>query len=141
MGDPVLPIVLGMGVCRENARILIPFLAWGCLLVPVIPSVGVIPIALIFLTIIIVWLGMGSPHKVYLGLGVLLSLAFSAANGLIFFVMFEASIVPICILILLGGNREERVMAAAYMRLYTLVGGGLHVLGLISWYSVRGSLS
>lgn len=75
---------------------------------------------------------MGRPFAPYGLLTGLLVLSFISPNGLGFFVAFEASLVPICLLILRRGLRPERVRAVAYMALYTLAGGGLHALGLAS---------
>lgn len=66
--------------------------------------------------------------------------AFSSRGGLPFFVAFELSLVPICLLILFAGGRPERQEAALYMSLYTLLGGGLHVLGLVSLFGRTGRL-
>jgi len=62
-----------------------------------------------------------------------LTLAFSSSNLLIFYVFFEASLIPTLILILGWGYQPERLMAGRYMILYT-VGASLPLLlVLISW--------
>ena len=77
----------------------------------------------------------------YWGLTLLMLGAFSVGGALSFFVLFELSLVPIAILILVAGARPERVEAVIYMAAYTLVGGGLHVLGLVYLSSALGGLS
>lgn len=87
------------------------------------------------------WLASEPPHSLYWGLTLLMLGAFSVGGALSFFVLFELSLVPIAILILVTGARPERVEAVIYMAAYTLVGGGLHVLGLVYLSSALGGLS
>lgn len=93
-----------------------------------------------FLRLSIFWLGASVPLAIYWALTFLLLAAFLVPNGFLFFVAFEGSLVPIRFLVLWGGLRPERLVAVAYMSIYTLVGGGVHVLGLLGCFKAVGSL-
>lgn len=93
-----------------------------------------------FLNAVIFWGSAVSPLVLYWALALLLIVAFLVPNGLMFFFAFEGSLLPIGLLILWGGLRPERLMAVAYMSLYTLVGGGIHVLGMLACLKGVGSL-
>nr|YP_009483985.1 NADH dehydrogenase subunit 4 [Pomacea bridgesi]YP_009563675.1 NADH dehydrogenase subunit 4 [Pomacea diffusa]ART65948.1 NADH dehydrogenase subunit 4 [Pomacea bridgesi]QAX27152.1 NADH dehydrogenase subunit 4 [Pomacea diffusa] len=56
-----------------------------------------------------------------LGLNLVLITAFSMANTLMFYFMFEASLVPTLMLILGWGYQPERLQAGMYMMLYTVM--------------------
>nr|YP_010373168.1 NADH dehydrogenase subunit 4 [Aldisa cooperi]UPI11633.1 NADH dehydrogenase subunit 4 [Aldisa cooperi] len=64
---------------------------------------------------------------------VVLVLAFSASNLIMFYVFFEASLIPTLILIIGWGYQPERLQAGTYMMLYT-VGASLPLLVGILWH-------
>nr|YP_009131419.1 NADH dehydrogenase subunit 4 [Sclerolinum brattstromi]AIL54779.1 NADH dehydrogenase subunit 4 [Sclerolinum brattstromi] len=53
-------------------------------------------------------------------LSTLLILTFSSSNLLLFYILFESSLIPILILILTWGYQPERLQASMYLMLYTL---------------------
>nr|YP_009527934.1 NADH dehydrogenase subunit 4 [Laqueus japonicus]AYI69533.1 NADH dehydrogenase subunit 4 [Laqueus japonicus] len=55
-------------------------------------------------------------------LAVILILCFSVDSSLFFFILFEASLIPTLIMIMVWGYQPERVQASMYMLMYTLVG-------------------
>nr|YP_004934957.1 NADH dehydrogenase subunit 4 [Peronia peronii]AEQ93874.1 NADH dehydrogenase subunit 4 [Peronia peronii] len=72
-----------------------------------------------------------SKYLFWLGsLGVILSLAFSVGNILVFYVFFEASLIPTLMLIIGWGYQPERLQAGTYMMLYT-VSASLPLLALL----------
>nr|UBU97362.1 NADH dehydrogenase subunit 4 [Asteronotus hepaticus] len=64
---------------------------------------------------------------------VVLILAFSASNLFMFYIFFEASLIPTLILIIGWGYQPERLQAGTYMMLYT-VGASLPLLLVILWH-------
>nr|YP_010373194.1 NADH dehydrogenase subunit 4 [Cadlina koreana]UPI11660.1 NADH dehydrogenase subunit 4 [Cadlina koreana] len=62
-----------------------------------------------------------------------LILAFSVSNLILFYIFFEASLVPTLILIVGWGYQPERLQAGTYMMLYT-VGASLPLLLVILWH-------
>ncbi len=65
-----------------------------------------------------------------------LVLAFSASNLFIFYVFFEASLIPTLILIIGWGYQPERLQAGTYIILYT-VGASLPLLLVLLWHCSR----
>lgn len=96
---------------------------------------------LCFLAIWVLWVAVDRPILLYWGLTTVMVAAFTAGRAFTFFILFELSLVPIGVLILSVGGRPERVEAVVYMAGYTLVGGGLHVLGLVILSSFVGGTS
>nr|YP_001648432.1 NADH dehydrogenase subunit 4 [Odontobutis platycephala]AAY18980.1 NADH dehydrogenase subunit 4 [Odontobutis platycephala] len=71
----------------------------------------------------------------------ILLLAFSATELLMFYVMFEATLIPTLILITRWGNQSERLNAGTYFLFYTLA-GSLPLLGaLLLLQNTTGTLS
>nr|NP_702985.2 NADH dehydrogenase subunit 4 [Tyrannodoris europaea] len=66
-------------------------------------------------------------------LSVVLVMAFSSSNIIMFYVFFEASLIPTLILIIGWGYQPERLQAGTYMMLYT-VGASLPLLLVILWH-------
>nr|YP_010429292.1 NADH dehydrogenase subunit 4 [Polycera hedgpethi]USQ67471.1 NADH dehydrogenase subunit 4 [Polycera hedgpethi] len=62
-----------------------------------------------------------------------LVLAFSSSNLIMFYVFFEASLIPTLVLIIGWGYQPERLQAGTYMMLYT-VGASLPLLLIILWH-------
>nr|WNH20265.1 NADH dehydrogenase subunit 4 [Abantennarius coccineus] len=71
----------------------------------------------------------------------LLILAFSATEMLMFYVMFEATLIPTLILITRWGNQAERLSAGTYFLFYTLAGSLPLLLSLLVLQNSTGSLS
>nr|WNH19940.1 NADH dehydrogenase subunit 4 [Antennatus tuberosus] len=71
----------------------------------------------------------------------LLILAFSATEMLLFYVMFEATLIPTLILITRWGNQAERLNAGTYFLFYTLAGSLPLLLSLLVLENSTGSLS
>ena len=51
-----------------------------------------------------------------------LFLTFSTSSLIIFYIMFESSIIPLIIIIALWGSRKEKIRATYYFLLYTIIG-------------------
>nr|QCQ20625.1 NADH dehydrogenase subunit 4 [Callinectes sapidus] len=71
---------------------------------------------------------------------VFLLLTFSSMDYLMFYISFEASLIPTLILILGWGYQPERVQAGIYMLFYTLAFSLPLLVSLLIYYSVSGSL-
>nr|YP_010957078.1 NADH dehydrogenase subunit 4 [Anthias woodsi]WMY90340.1 NADH dehydrogenase subunit 4 [Anthias woodsi]WNH19901.1 NADH dehydrogenase subunit 4 [Anthias woodsi] len=67
--------------------------------------------------------------------------AFSATELLMFYVMFEATLIPTLIIITRWGNQKERLNAGNYFLFYTLAGSLPLLVALLSLYASSGSLS
>nr|VFU78614.1 NADH dehydrogenase subunit 4 [Proasellus escolai] len=96
-------------------------------------SLDSVSLMLIFLSVWIVMLMVMSSHKINLFnkyssifntmltlLLLTLILAFSCSNLLMFYIFFEASLIPTFILIMGWGYQPERLQAGIYMMLYTI---------------------
>nr|YP_009107277.1 NADH dehydrogenase subunit 4 [Petrolisthes haswelli]CEH11280.1 NADH dehydrogenase subunit 4 [Petrolisthes haswelli] len=107
---------------------------------------------LILLSIWIVGLIMVSSVKVkfaknfytlfsFLNLALLLFLilTFSSLDFMMFYISFEASLIPTLILILGWGYQPERIQAGVYMLFYTLFASLPLLISLVSLYSLKGS--
>nr|WIA66118.1 NADH dehydrogenase subunit 4 [Elassoma zonatum] len=70
-----------------------------------------------------------------------LILAFSATELIMFYVMFEATLIPTLILITRWGNQTERLNAGTYFLFYTLVGSLPLLVALLILQNSTGSLS
>nr|AUN45069.1 NADH dehydrogenase subunit 4 [Aegla aff. longirostri MHT-2018] len=70
-----------------------------------------------------------------------LIITFSSMDYLLFYVSFEASLVPTLILILGWGYQPERIQAGVYMLFYTLFASLPLLISLFSIYSSSGTLS
>nr|YP_005088630.1 NADH dehydrogenase subunit 4 [Clupeichthys aesarnensis]BAL43605.1 NADH dehydrogenase subunit 4 [Clupeichthys aesarnensis] len=71
----------------------------------------------------------------------LLILAFGATEVIMFYVMFEATLVPTLIIITRWGNQAERLNAGTYFLFYTLAGSLPLLVALLALHSSAGSLS
>nr|QHI42804.1 NADH dehydrogenase subunit 4 [Nerophis ophidion] len=74
-------------------------------------------------------------------LQILLILAFSACNLIVFYLMFEATIIPIILITTRWGNQPERLKAGDYLVFYTLVGSLPLLVVLLLMENITGSLS
>nr|YP_009110087.1 NADH dehydrogenase subunit 4 [Trichinella papuae]AIW57024.1 NADH dehydrogenase subunit 4 [Trichinella papuae] len=76
-------------------------------------------LGVVFLICVVVYMvGFGGLVFVY---SVVLGLFFLSDNVMMFYVLFEVSIVPIYFIVLGWGNQPERLMAANYLMMYTLM--------------------
>nr|AEW48284.1 NADH dehydrogenase subunit 4 [Siniperca scherzeri] len=74
-------------------------------------------------------------------LQIFLILAFSATEIIMFYVMFEATLIPTLILITRWGNQTERLNAGTYFLFYTLAGSLPLLVALLLLQSNTGTLS
>nr|WJQ22644.1 NADH dehydrogenase subunit 4 [Philypnodon grandiceps] len=70
-----------------------------------------------------------------------LILAFSATEVIMFYVMFEATLVPTLIIITRWGNQTERLNAGTYFLFYTLAGSLPLLVALLLLQNTTGTLS
>nr|BCL66001.1 NADH dehydrogenase subunit 4 [Pao abei] len=70
-----------------------------------------------------------------------LILAFAATEMIMFYVMFEATLIPTLILITRWGNQTERLNAGTYFLFYTLAGSLPLLVALLLLQNTNGSLS
>lgn len=74
-------------------------------------------------------------------LQIFLILAFGATEIIMFYVMFEATLVPTLIIITRWGNQAERLNAGTYFLFYTLAGSLPLLVALLLLQSETGTLS
>uniref|UniRef100_UPI0030FE693D NADH dehydrogenase subunit 4 n=1 Tax=Rypticus randalli TaxID=3127374 RepID=UPI0030FE693D len=74
-------------------------------------------------------------------LQVFLILAFSATEVIMFYVMFEATLIPTLIIITRWGNQAERLNAGIYFLFYTLAGSLPLLVALLLLQNTSGTLS
>nr|WNV61877.1 NADH dehydrogenase subunit 4 [Nidirana daunchina] len=67
-------------------------------------------------------------------------LAFTTSDLMLFFIFFEASLVPTMIIITRWGAQERRLEAGMYLAFYTMLGAIPLMVWLIKFYSTQGSL-
>nr|YP_010569036.1 NADH dehydrogenase subunit 4 [Rhinogobius niger]UZC78824.1 NADH dehydrogenase subunit 4 [Rhinogobius niger] len=86
-----------------------------------------------------------SRQRVYItlmtSLQIFLIMAFSATEVALFYVMFEATLVPTLILITRWGNQAERLNAGTYFLFYTLAGSLPLLVALLLLQNTTGTLS
>ncbi len=71
----------------------------------------------------------------------LLLLVFSVLDLLLFYVFFEAILIPMFLLIGIWGSRERKLRAVYLLFFYTLFGSVLMLLGILYIYSITGTLN
>nr|YP_002213562.1 NADH dehydrogenase subunit 4 [Halichoeres tenuispinis]ABS87654.1 NADH dehydrogenase subunit 4 [Halichoeres tenuispinis] len=76
-----------------------------------------------------------------IGLQCFLILAFSATEVILFYIMFEATLIPTLFLITRWGNQTERLSAGTYFLFYTLAGSLPLLVALLLLQNSTGSLS
>lgn len=98
---------------------------------------------LIFLCIVFIW--EERLLKEYamnlLLIELLLLLVFSVLDVFLFYIFFEAILIPMFILIGIWGSRERKIRAVYLLFFYTLFGSLLMLIGLLYIYSVVGTLN
>nr|YP_009178238.1 NADH dehydrogenase subunit 4 [Rana draytonii]AJW75542.1 NADH dehydrogenase subunit 4 [Rana draytonii] len=67
-------------------------------------------------------------------------LAFTTPDLMLFFIFFEASLVPTMIVITRWGAQERRLEAGMYLAFYTMLGAVPLMIWITKFYSVHGSL-
>lgn len=70
---------------------------------------------------------------------ILLIGVFSVMDILGFYILFEAILIPMFLIIGIWGSREEKVRAAFYFFFYTLIGSLLMLLSIFKLYSLTGT--
>nr|WAB69978.1 NADH dehydrogenase subunit 4 [Tepuihyla edelcae] len=68
-------------------------------------------------------------------------LAFLADNMLLFFIMFESTMIPTLIIITRWGAQKERMLAGTYFLFYTIFGSMALLTALLFFYKTFGTLS
>nr|YP_001096024.1 NADH dehydrogenase subunit 4 [Cyprinodon rubrofluviatilis]ABO28470.1 NADH dehydrogenase subunit 4 [Cyprinodon rubrofluviatilis] len=76
-----------------------------------------------------------------ISLQIFLIMAFSATEVVMFYVMFEATLIPTLIIITRWGNQMERLNAGTYFLFYTLAGSLPLLVALLVYQSSAGTLS
>lgn len=98
---------------------------------------------LIFLCILFIWDEI--KFKEYsinlLLIGLFLSLIFTVEDLLLFYVFFEAILIPMYLIIGIWGSRERKIRAVYLFFFYTLWGSLLTLVGILYIYSQTGSLN
>jgi len=98
---------------------------------------------LIFLCILFIWDEV--KFKEYsinlLLIGLFLSLIFTVEDLLLFYVFFEAILIPMYLIIGIWGSRERKIRAVYLFFFYTLWGSLLTLVGILYIYSQTGSLN
>nr|WNH22982.1 NADH dehydrogenase subunit 4 [Ctenogobius boleosoma] len=74
-------------------------------------------------------------------LQIFLIMAFSATEVILFYIMFEATLVPTLLLITRWGNQTERLNAGTYFLFYTLAGSLPLLVALLLLQNTTGTLS
>nr|AFP52927.1 NADH dehydrogenase subunit 4 [Dermochelys coriacea] len=70
-----------------------------------------------------------------------LILAFSTTELIMFFIAFEATLIPTLVIITRWGNQMERLNAGTYFLFYTLIGSLPLLIALLSLHTQNGTLS
>ncbi|YP_637045.1 NADH dehydrogenase subunit 4 (mitochondrion) [Petaurus breviceps] len=82
--------------------------------------------------------------KIYVTMLILLQLslimAFSSSEMIMFYILFETTLIPTLIVITRWGNQNERLNAGLYFLFYTLVGSLPLLVALLQMYTNSGSL-
>lgn len=74
-------------------------------------------------------------------MGFILIGVFSTNNVLLFYILFESSLIPIFLLIAGWGSRPEKIRAGYYLFFFTLISSLLMLLAIIKIYLITGSLN
>nr|YP_010029090.1 NADH dehydrogenase subunit 4 [Desmomys harringtoni]QOU09959.1 NADH dehydrogenase subunit 4 [Desmomys harringtoni] len=76
-----------------------------------------------------------------ISLQILLIMTFSSTELIMFYILFEATLIPTLIIITRWGNQTERLNAGLYFLFYTLIGSIPLLIALISIQNSTGSLN
>ena len=77
--------------------------------------------------------------SVFLSLQIFLSHTFFSLNMLVFYAMFEFTLIPMFLLILLWGSRQRKLHAMYMFVFYTAVGSVFLLMGLLVFHFLSGS--
>lgn len=66
---------------------------------------------------------------------------FTVLDIIIFYILFEAILIPMFLIIGIWGSREEKVKAAFYFFFYTLIGSLLMLISIFKLYTLTGTTS
>lgn len=121
-------------------------LNWGNLLIT-IDGISLffitLSILLIPICILMSWNAIDNLKREFLiSLFVILTLligVFSVMDIIVFYILFEAILIPMFLMIGIWGSREEKVKAAFYFFFYTLIGSLLMLLSIFKIYSLTGT--
>ena len=69
----------------------------------------------------------------------LLIIVFSIMDIILFYILFEAILIPMFLIIGIWGSRDEKVKAAFYFFFYTLIGSLLMLISIFKIYSLLGT--
>jgi proton-translocating NADH-quinone oxidoreductase chain M len=72
---------------------------------------------------------------------ILLLLVFSVLDILLFYIFFEAILIPMYLIVGIWGSRERKIWAVYMLFFYTLCGSLLMLLGILYIYSITGTFS
>jgi proton-translocating NADH-quinone oxidoreductase chain M len=98
---------------------------------------------LIFLCLIFIWNEKFLKEYIInlLVIELLLLLVFSVTDLLLFYIFFEATLIPMFLLIGFWGSRERKIRAVYLLFFYTLFGSLMMLLGILYIYSITGTLN
>jgi proton-translocating NADH-quinone oxidoreductase chain M len=98
---------------------------------------------LIFLCVLFIWESrlLKEYTIALLLIDLFLLFVFSALDLLVFYIFFEAILIPMFLIIGIWGSRERKIRAVYLFFFYTLFGSLLMVLGLLYIYSITGTLN
>lgn len=122
------------------------FINWGLLIFGVdgisLFFIG-LSILLIPICILMSWKAINHLKKEFLlclfSILFLLISVFSILDLLGFYILFEAILIPMFLIIGIWGSREEKVKAAFYFFFYTLIGSLLMLISIFKIYSITGT--
>ena len=69
----------------------------------------------------------------------LLIIVFLVLDLISFYIFFESTLIPMLLIIVVWGSRKEKIQAAYYLIIYTLIGSVLMLLGIFYLYSEVGT--
>lgn len=148
MEHSLLSFALSLSLWSQGGVAYFPLLPWqDCRLPWGVDSLSlfflVLTALLVILCVLVSW---GSVHFLVkefllclLSVELLLFGVFTALDLLVFFVLFEALLVPMFLLIGVWGRRRERVRAAFYFFFFTFSGSVLLLLSILSIYRFAGT--
>lgn len=121
-------------------------LNWGDLLIAV-DGISIffinLSILLIPICIMMSWNSIDKFKKEFLislfSILILLIGVFTVMDILVFYILFEAILIPMFLIIGVWGSREEKVKAAFYFFFYTLIGSLLMLISIFKLYSITGT--
>ncbi len=98
---------------------------------------------LIFLCILFIWDDLLFKNYVInlFFINLFLLLVFSVMDLLLFYIFFEAILIPMYIIIGVLGSRERKIRAVYFFFFYTLIGSLFMLLGILYIYNLTGTLN